>query len=132
MNRTIALTGTILLLISILLGAFGAHALKEVLREEQLVSFETGVRYQMIHGLGLLILGLNAERHKFQLKTIYWLLLSGVFLFSVSIYFLAMQDVLGMKLKFLGPITPLGGLLMMLGWSVYGFQIFRSKSSHEQ
>jgi uncharacterized membrane protein YgdD (TMEM256/DUF423 family) len=132
MNRTIALTGTILLLISILLGAFGAHALKEILTEEQLVSFETGVRYQMIHGLGLLILGLNADRHQFQLKTIFRLLLSGVLLFSVSIYFLAMQDVLGMKLKFLGPITPLGGLLMMLGWSVYGFQIFRSKSGHEQ
>jgi uncharacterized membrane protein YgdD (TMEM256/DUF423 family) len=115
-----------------LLGAFGAHALKEILTEEQLVSFETGVRYQMIHGLGLLILGLNADRHQFQLKTIFRLLLSGVLLFSVSIYFLAMQDVLGMKLKFLGPITPLGGLLMMLGWSVYGFQIFRSKSGHEQ
>ena len=131
MNRTIALTGTVLLIISIILGAFGAHALKEILKEEQLISFETGVRYQMIHGLGLLILGLNADRHKFQLKTIYWLLLSGVVLFSISIYFLAMQDVLGMKLKFLGPITPLGGLLMILGWSAYGFQLFRSKSTHE-
>ncbi len=131
MNRTIALTGTILLLISILLGAFGAHALKEILTEEQLVSFETGVRYQMIHGLGLLILGLNADRHQFQLKTIFRLLLIGVLLFSVSIYFLAMQDVLGMKLKFLGPITPLGGLLMMLAWGVYGVQLFRSKSTYE-
>ncbi len=132
MNRTIALTGTILLLISILLGAFGAHALKEILTEEQLVSFETGVRYQMIHGLGLLILGLNADRHQFQLKAIFRLLLIGVLLFSVSIYFLAMQDVLGMKLKFLGPITPLGGLLMMLGWGIYGVQLFRSTSSHGQ
>lgn len=129
MNRTIALTGTILLLISIILGAFGAHALKEVLNEEQLISFETGVRYQMIHGLGLMIIGLNADRHGFKLNTIYRLLFTGVLLFSVSIYFLALQDVLAMKLKFLGPITPLGGLLMIVGWSVYGIQLFRSKNN---
>ena len=131
MNRTIALTGTILLLISIVLGAFGAHALKELVKEEQLISFETGVRYQMIHGLALLVLGLNANRHSFQLKLIFRLLLGGVILFSVSIYFLSLQDVLEAKLKFLGPITPLGGLLMIVGWCVYGVQLFRSKSSHE-
>jgi uncharacterized membrane protein YgdD (TMEM256/DUF423 family) len=132
MNRTIALTGTILLLISIVLGAFGAHALKELVKEEQLISFETGVRYQMIHGLALLVLGLNASRHSFQLKPIFRLLLIGVILFSVSIYFLSLQDVLEVKLKFLGPITPLGGLLMIVGWGVYGIQLYRSKSSHEQ
>jgi uncharacterized membrane protein YgdD (TMEM256/DUF423 family) len=132
MNRTIALTGTILLLISIVLGAFGAHALKELIKEEQLISFETGIRYQMIHGLALLVLGLNASRHSFPLKTIFRLLLIGVLLFSVSIYFLSLQDVLEVKLKFLGPITPLGGLLMIVGWSVYGVQLIRSNSSHEQ
>jgi uncharacterized membrane protein YgdD (TMEM256/DUF423 family) len=129
MNRTIALTGTILLMISIILGAFGAHALKEVLKEEQLISFETGVRYQMIHGLGLLIIGLHADRHGFKLISVYRLLLIGVLMFSVSIYFLALQDVLEMKLKFLGPITPLGGLLMIVGWSVYGIQLLRSKNN---
>jgi len=98
MNRTIVFTGTILLMISIVLGAFGAHALKEVLKEEQLISFETGVRYQMIHGLGLLIIGLNADRHGFKLKAVYRLVLLGVLLFSVSIYFLALQDVLDVKL----------------------------------
>jgi uncharacterized membrane protein YgdD (TMEM256/DUF423 family) len=129
MNRTIVFTGTILLMISIVLGAFGAHALKEVLKEEQLISFETGVRYQMIHGLGLLIIGLNADRHGFKLKAVYRLVLLGVLLFSVSIYFLALQDVLDVKLKFLGPITPLGGLLMIVGWSVYGIHILRSKNN---
>ena len=129
MNRTIALTGTIFLMISIILGAFGAHALKEVLKEEQLLSFETGVRYQMIHGLGLLIIGLNADRHGFKLQSVYRFLLLGVLLFSVSIYFLALQDVLGMKLRFLGPITPIGGLLMIVGWSVYGIQLLRSKNN---
>jgi uncharacterized membrane protein YgdD (TMEM256/DUF423 family) len=129
MNRTIALTGTLLLIISIILGAFGAHALKEILKEEQLISFETGVRYQMIHGLGLLIIGLQADRHGFALKTIYRLLLSGVILFSGSIYFLALQDVLDFNLRFLGPITPLGGLLMIVGWTVYAFHLFRSKSN---
>jgi uncharacterized membrane protein YgdD (TMEM256/DUF423 family) len=132
MNRTIALTGTILLLISIVLGAFGAHALKELVKEEQLISFETGVRYQMIHGLTFLVLGLNASRHSFPLKPIFRLLLIGIILFSVSIYFLSLQDVLEVKLKFLGPITPLGGLLMIVGWGVYGIQLYRSKSSHEQ
>jgi uncharacterized membrane protein YgdD (TMEM256/DUF423 family) len=132
MNRTIVLTGTILLLISIVLGAFGAHALKELVNEEQLISFETGVRYQMVHGLALLVLGLNASRHSFQLKSTFRLLFVGVILFSISIYFLSLQDVLEVKLKFLGPITPLGGLLMIVGWSVYGVQLFRSKSDHEQ
>jgi uncharacterized membrane protein YgdD (TMEM256/DUF423 family) len=132
MNRTIALTGTILLLISIVLGAFGAHALKELVKEEQLISFETGVRYQMIHGLAFLVLGLNARGHSFQLKPIFRLLLIGVILFSVSIYFLSLQDVLEVKLKFLGPLTPLGGLLMIVGWSVYGIQLYRSKSNYEQ
>jgi hypothetical protein len=83
----------------------------------------------MIHGLALLILGLNADRHGFKLTTIYRLLCIGVLLFSVSIYFLALQDVLAMKLKFLGPITPLGGLLMIVGWTVYGIQLLCSKNN---
>jgi uncharacterized membrane protein YgdD (TMEM256/DUF423 family) len=128
MNRTIALTGTILLIVSIIFGAFGAHSLKEILKEEQLISFETGVRYQMIHGLGLLIIGLNADRHGFQLKSVFLLLLFGVLLFSVSIYFLALQDAMDVRLKFLGPITPLGGLFMIVGWSVYAIQLIRTKS----
>ena len=101
MNTKITATAIVFILTAIVLGAFGAHALKEVLSEERLQSFETGVRYQMYHGLALLIVGLSAERFSFSLNWFYRLILMGSLFFSVSIYLLAMQDVLGMSFSFL-------------------------------
>ena len=79
-------------------------------------SFETGVRYQIYAGFSLLILGLNADRFHFSLKWIIRFLLIGIVLFSGSIYGLALQEVFSVSLKFLGPITPIGGLLQIIGW----------------
>lgn len=128
MNRTILIIAGILIFLSIILGAFGAHALKEVLSPERLISFETGVRYKMYHGLALLILGFSWDRVKFSMKWMVNLILAGVILFSGSIYGLAMREVLNVKLSFLGPITPFGGLLMIAGWFIFIIQLIRSKN----
>ncbi len=127
MNKSIVITGVILIVISILLGAFGAHALKEVLDSNQLTSFETGVRYQMYHGLGLLMLGMGAQKFGFSLRWTFRLMLVGVILFSGSIYLLSMQDVLDVSFRFLGPITPLGGVLLITSWSILLFQLIKSR-----
>jgi len=118
MNKTITTTGIGMIMLAIILGAFGAHALKEVLTAERLASFETGVKYQMYHGLAFLIVGLLADRFSFAVKSFFTVALIGIVLFSGSIYLLAMQDVLGIKMSFLGPITPLGGVLLITSWGM--------------
>lgn len=118
MNRRITLAGSLLILISIVLGAFGAHTLKEIIEPAKLISFETGVRYQFYHGLALLTIGLNYSKLGDLSKWFYLLILSGVLFFSGSIYFLALQELLG-NLSWLGPITPIGGMLMIAGWIVF-------------
>jgi len=128
MNKSIVISGIIMLVIAIVLGAFGAHALKEHLTLEKLNTFEVGVRYQVYHGLAFLILGMNADRVQFSLKLPIRLIFAGLLMFSGSIYFLAIQEMLGVSLKFLGPITPLGGLLMIMGWILFLVKIMRSKA----
>lgn len=105
-------------MLSVILGAFGAHALKKVLSVERLESFETGVRYQMYAAFFLLIVGYILKFETSSEKWISILMIAGTMLFSFSIYFLSLQDYLGANLKFLGPITPLGGLLMILSWGM--------------
>jgi uncharacterized membrane protein YgdD (TMEM256/DUF423 family) len=105
-------------MLSVILGAFGAHALKKILSVERLESFETGVRYQMYAAFFLLIIGYIL---KFETSSEKWtsiLMILGTMLFSFSIYFLSLQDYLGANLKFLGPVTPLGGLFMILSWGM--------------
>lgn len=127
MDKKIVISGISMIILAIVLGAFGAHGLKEHVSAENIQSFEVGVRYQMYHGLAFLILGLYASKFQFSLKSIYLLLLFGTILFSVSIYFLAVQDVFNATLRFLGPITPLGGLLLILGWTIFIIKLIRSK-----
>ncbi|MCH2225498.1 MAG: DUF423 domain-containing protein [Crocinitomicaceae bacterium] len=123
MNKSICIIGALLLLISIILGAFGAHALKEVISMERLTSFETGVRYQIYHGLALLIIGLNVDKFQFSLKWTSRLFILGVIFFSCSIYLLSIQDLLGINLRFLGPVTPIGGSLLIIGWGLFIYQL---------
>ncbi len=126
MNRAIVLTAILTILLAIVLGAFGAHALKELISGEKLISFETGVRYQMYSGIALLVIGLNADRFGFNLRTFFNLNFTGLCLFSVSIYLLALQDVFGVSLRFLGPVTPVGGLLMIISWSYLLIKLVKS------
>ncbi|UZT99946.1 DUF423 domain-containing protein [Chryseobacterium fluminis] len=126
--KTITLIfGAVYGMLSVILGAFGAHALKKILSVERLESFETGVRYQMYAAFFLLIVGYIL---KFETPSEKWtslLMIIGTFMFSVSIYFLSLQDYLGVNLKFLGPITPLGGLLMILSWGMLIFYFAKNR-----
>ena len=119
MNEKIVVTGAVLILIGIILGAFGAHSLKKVVDSSQVLSFETGVRYQIYHGFALIILGVNADRLLINSKWVIRFILLGVAVFSLSIYLMVMQGPMGLSLKFLGPITPIGGLLIVLGWGLF-------------
>lgn len=109
-------TGAIFGALGIILGAFGAHALKKIFSEDQLKNFETGVKYQMYHALLLVVLGFNIQLITQYQNLIYYALTWGILLFSFSIYGLCISSTLNKKLKFLGPITPIGGLLLLLGW----------------
>ena len=114
-------------MLSVILGAFGAHAFKKILSVERLTSFETGVKYQMYHALLLLIIGFFLKFETGIEKTTAWFIILGTFLFSVSIYFLSFQEVWGVNLKFLGPITPIGGLLMITGWALLIYIFAKTK-----
>src|SRR5690606_28622408 len=115
--------------VAIILGAFGAHALKKVLTAEQLVSFETGVRYQMYHALFLLLVSqLNVLTEKNKL-TICIFTTIGIFLFSGSIFLLATQDLSGINYKFLGPITPVAGLFLIASWFLMAFYTYKQKNN---
>lgn len=118
MNKQIAIISVLLIVLGIVLGAFGAHGLKEVVTPEKVASYEVGVKYQIYHGLALLILALNASKMGGSLKVFLILILAGVTLFSGSIYLLALNDILSADLSLLGPITPIGGVLMIMGWGV--------------
>lgn len=117
MNRKLGIWGSVFLATAVVFGAFGAHYLKGVLDVNSLDTFDTGLEYQFIHGLGLLLLGLS--KWTFSDKFFRWagnLMVIGVFLFSGSLYLLSMQDWMGINFSFLGPITPLGGIAFILGW----------------
>ncbi len=104
--------------LAVLFGAFGAHALKKSFNEEQLKSFETGVKYQMYHGLLLIVLGFNLGFTTPLESYMVYCFIFGTLLFSFSIYGLCISGAKGRKWKFLGPVTPLGGLLLLSGWAL--------------
>ncbi|WP_372792631.1 DUF423 domain-containing protein [Lutibacter sp.] len=109
--------------LSVLFGAFGAHALKKILNEEQLKSFETGVKYQLYHAIVLLIIGFNFNLETASEKYMVYSFMAGIILFSFSIYGLVISSAKNKKLKFLGPITPIGGLLLIIGWGLLFYNI---------
>lgn len=115
MDRKVISTAAILGMVAIILGAFGAHALKKVLTLDELSTFETGVKYQMYHALFLLFVGLSSMAEKTK-KGIAVLIVTGVVLFSGSIYILATKNISGIDIKAFGIVTPIGGLLLIVGW----------------
>lgn len=128
MDKKIISSGAILGMIAIILGAFGAHALKKVLSIEELATFETGVKYQMYHALFLLFIGMNSTIvHKVK-KTIYILTLIGVIFFSGSIYLLATNSLTSFDFKIIGFVTPIGGLLLISAWGALLMNYINKKS----
>jgi uncharacterized membrane protein YgdD (TMEM256/DUF423 family) len=114
MDRTFLLIGSVFGFLGVAFGAFGAHALKSRLSSEMLAVFETGVRYQMYHAFAVLIVA-AAIGHLGDARLLGiagWFFVAGVLLFSGSLYALALTGT-----TVLGIITPIGGLLFLIGWA---------------
>ncbi|MGB5188719.1 DUF423 domain-containing protein [Robiginitalea sp.] len=125
MNKAIVGAGTLFGMLAVILGAFGAHFLKVRLPEAALDSFRTGVMYLMYHALFLLILG-GMDVLKVRAKrTVFYLIASGTFLFSFSIFALTTAPLAGLDLSSIGWVTPIGGLLLISGWTLFGYRVFR-------
>ena len=127
MERKITSVAAFMGMTAIILGAFGAHALKKQLSIEQLESFETGVKYQMYHALFLLFLGMNTFLNEKVKKAVFQLVIFGVFFFSGSIYLLTTKAITGVDFKFIGIVTPIGGVLLIMAWSVLFWNVWRVK-----
>ena len=129
MNKRILILASFLGLTSVIIGAFGAHGLKEVLDAEQLQTFEVGVRYQMYHALFLLFIGLTQKISVKTKSTIFYLVLVGVIFFSASIYGLATNDLTGFDFKKIALITPIGGALLIASWAILLINFLKLKKN---
>jgi uncharacterized membrane protein YgdD (TMEM256/DUF423 family) len=119
-RKTLALAGALIALATVL-GAFGAHALKAHLSQDKLVVYETAVRYHFIHALGLLAMGVLLRSVDGELLR--WsaaLVLVGIVLFSGSLYLLTFGAP-----RFLGIVTPVGGLALIAGWVLFAVTMWR-------
>ena len=123
LNKLWLCTGILLAATAVMLGAFGAHGLKAILAPSALTTFEIGVRYQMYHGLAIVALpALSAYGSPKWLNAVAALFVVGCALFSGSLYLLAITGY-----KWLGPITPVGGLCFIIGWTILLVQVARFK-----
>jgi len=121
MQKITIVTGILFAGTAVILGAFGAHALKAKLDAAQLQVFETAVRYQTYHALALILVGFSFDKlHPSLAAWTGWLFLAGILFFSGSLYLLSCKTLAGIEhWKFLGPITPLGGLCFISGWGMF-------------
>lgn len=118
MNKKLLITGSILGLISIIFGAFGAHGLKTLVSPENIQTFEIGVRYQMYHALFLLLVGSTSLVTPKNKNLIFYFTVIGIVFFSGSIYGLATNSLTSFDFTSIAFITPIGGLLLILAWLV--------------
>ncbi len=118
MNKKLLITGSILGLISIIFGAFGAHGLKALVSPENILTFEIGVRYQMYHALFLLLVGSTSLVTPKNKNLIFYFTVIGIVFFSGSIYGLATNSLTSFDFTSIAFITPIGGLLLILAWLV--------------
>lgn len=117
MRKLITNFGFINCLIAVVLGAFAAHFLKANLTEKALGIFETGVRYQFYHGFALIFTGILMKLYNTEsFKISGWLFIIGTLFFSGSLYLLALRNLININVNWVGPITPIGGVLFILGW----------------
>jgi uncharacterized membrane protein YgdD (TMEM256/DUF423 family) len=122
MDRTFLGLGSILALLAVAFGAFGAHALQGTFANGMAEVYETGVRYQFYHALGLLAVAVAVDRWpKSSAPLAGWLFVAGIVLFSGSLYLLSITGV-----RVLGAITPLGGVAFLAGWAILAWTAFRA------
>lgn len=132
MNKNLFRLACVLLALAVVNGAFGAHMLKALLDPTQLQAWQTAVLYQFIHALGILFLSGSSGLTDFNPKRARvagYLLAAGIVLFSGSLYLLTTQDLLGWRAGFLGPVTPVGGLLFIAGWIMALFSLRKTSEN---
>ena len=118
--KSLIVAGSIFAALSVLFGAFGAHGLKAQLSLEYLAIFETAVRYQMYHALGLVLMGISGfHLPDYLIYLPSYFLIFGVVIFSGTLLTLVLTD-----LKWLGAITPIGGLSLIIGWLLFAYNIY--------
>ena len=128
MNRKIIITAALLGMLAVITGAFGAHGLKALLPAQELDVWHTAVQYHFYHVFALLFLSTIARVKSKLIDAAYYLFTFGIVLFSGSLYLLSCRSLLGMDgLSVLGPITPIGGLLFILGWLMLALAAIRNK-----
>lgn len=119
----LSIAAALLLALAVINGALGAHALQKVLTPDALESWKTAVLYHFIHGFACLLPNTS--------KTSQWLWLSGIGLFSGSIYLLSTSALTGLSVSWLGPLTPLGGMLFIAAWLVYARDLARKTAENK-
>jgi len=129
MKKSIVLFASISGALAVILGAMAAHALKEKISTEHLQVFETAARYQMYHSIVLFVIGLSFDKINHRLlQTAAYSLMAGMVFFSGSLYFLSTTEITGLSnVRWLGPITPIGGMLFIIGWLLTGIAVYKSK-----
>ncbi|SFU28852.1 Uncharacterized membrane protein YgdD, TMEM256/DUF423 family [Pustulibacterium marinum] len=123
-QKYILTTAAFLGMLTVILGAFGAHGLKKIVDADAVATYETGIRYQMYHVFALLFLGLSKIKPR-QQKIISVLFLIGILFFSGSIYLLTFKSKFSVDISFLGPITPVGGLFLIAGWAALAYSYWK-------
>jgi uncharacterized membrane protein YgdD (TMEM256/DUF423 family) len=117
MTKQLLITGSIVAALAVALGALGAHWLKENISSTNMQNFETAVRYQMYHAIAILVMAtLPARFHIRPFRFAYYSFLTGIILFSGSVYLLSTRELSGIQWPWIGPVTPVGGLLFIAGW----------------
>jgi len=114
-------------LTAVIFGALGAHYLKDLITSSQLTSFKTGVKYQFFHALAILLISLNKDKFNTHVKKSLFFLFIGTLFFSFSIYLLALKDLLLISFQYLALITPIGGILLIIGWFLLFFCLKKKK-----
>jgi uncharacterized membrane protein YgdD (TMEM256/DUF423 family) len=124
-NKKFAITGALICGVAIILGAFGAHALKSIVGPSTVETWVLGNRYQMFHGLAILIISLFPS--KSFLQTVFRLMILGIVFFSGSLYLLTFKSILtDSALNIIGPITPIGGVLLIASWFYLAYSIYKN------
>ncbi|MDH4097417.1 MAG: DUF423 domain-containing protein [Nitrospira sp.] len=127
-SRRVIAIGCVLAGVGVAAGAFGAHMLKTILEPPMLAAYDTATRYQMYHAFGMVLVGIAMRVYgDRRLAIAGWLFATGIMLFCGSLYGIALAG-----LKWLGPITPLGGLTFIIGWGIFGWRVWQGVSHGEK
>ncbi|HLV15364.1 MAG TPA: DUF423 domain-containing protein [Xanthomarina sp.] len=130
MNKKILIAAAVLGILSVILGAFAAHGLKDLIEPSAQQTFEVGVRYQMYHAILLLFVGSTTYVSLKAKRSVFYLVLIGLLFFSGSIYGLATNELTSFNFKSIGFITPIGGLLLIISWMVLLISFLKMKADN--